>query len=93
MLFKRPKTDEDREIYGTHPGDYGVIIVAGLITLAMVAILLLPSPFAKLKRAQAEQEKVEAAQKKIERQKKIDEAVASGVVTVGIAPKKKPNAQ
>jgi len=83
MLFKRPKSDDDREIYGTHPGDYGVIIVAALITLAMVAILLLPSPFAKLKRAQAEQEK-------IERQKKIDEAVSSGVVTVGIAPKKKP---
>lgn len=86
MLFKRPKNDDDREIYGTHPGDYGVIIVAALITLAMVAILLLPSPFAKLKRVQAEQEK-------IERQKKIDEAVSSGVVTVGIAPKKKPNGQ
>jgi hypothetical protein len=91
MLFKRPKNDDDREIYGTHPGDIGVVVVAAFITLAMVAILLLPSPFAKLKRAQAQQEKIEAAQKKVERQKKIDEAVASGVVTVGIPPTKKPN--
>ena len=82
MLFRRSKNPDDPEIYGTHPGDFGVIIVAGLITLAMVLILVLPSPFAKLKRVQAEQEK-------IERQKKIDEAVASGVITVGIPPKKK----
>jgi hypothetical protein len=73
---------DDRVIFGTHFGDLGVIAIAAMCTLALLLILILPSPFAAL-------EKQQAAAEKAEKQKKIDEAVASGVVTVGIIPKKK----
>ena len=77
MLFKRRNDDEESLIYGTHPGDFGVVLVAAMITIAMVLMLVLPSPFARLEKAQIQQEKAE-------RQKKIEEAVSSGVVSVGI---------
>lgn len=73
---------DDRVIFGTHFGDLGVIAIAALCTVALILILILPSPFAAL-------EKQQIAAEKAEKQKKIDEAVASGVVTVGIMPKKK----
>ena len=78
MLMRPRKDDEDTPIFGTHPGDFGVVIVAAMITLAMVGILVLPSPFARLEKAQAQQEKAE-------RQKKIDAAVATGEVSVTIS--------
>jgi uncharacterized membrane protein len=81
-MWKREPKDDDARVY-THPGDYGVVIVAAMITIAMVLMLILPSPFARLEKAQAEQEK-------IERQKKIDDAVKTGEVSVGIVPAKKP---
>jgi hypothetical protein len=80
MLHKR--APDEREIYGTHAGDLGVIAVAALLTLVLVGILLLPSPFAKLEKAQAEQAR-------IARQKEVDKAVASGEVSVSIAPVKR----
>ena len=79
MLMRPRKDDEDTPIFGTHPGDFGVVIVAAMITLVMVGILVLPSPFAKLERAQAEQAR-------IARQKEIDKAVATGEVSVSISP-------
>jgi hypothetical protein len=80
-ILRKPKTDEqpDRAIYGTHAGDLGAIAVAALLTLVLVGILLLPSPFAKLEKAQAEQARVA-------HQKEIDKAVASGEVSVSISP-------
>ncbi len=80
--------DEKRPIFGTAWGDLGVVVIAGLITIALLLILFSPSPFERLERAQAQQEKDKARQAELDRQKKIDEAVASGVVSVGIAPAK-----
>jgi len=81
MRPPRPDHQEDERIYGTHPGDIGVIVIAALCTLALIMILVMPSPIAKYEAAQA-------AAEKAERQKAIDKAVASGVVTVGILPNK-----
>ena len=81
--------DEKRPIFGTAWGDLGVVAIAGLITIALLLILFSPSPFQKLEQAQARQEKEKAQQAEVARQKKIDEAVASGVVTVGV-PRAKP---
>ena len=84
--------DEKRPIFGTAWGDMGVIVIAALLTIALLLILFSPSPFQKLEQAQARQEKEriakEIAKVQAERQRKIDEAVASGVVTVGITPAK-----
>jgi hypothetical protein len=82
MFEKRPKDGDEGLIYGTHVGDYGVVLVAALITLVMVGVLVLPSPFARLENAQAQQDKAE-------RQKVIDKAVATGEVSVSITPSKK----
>jgi hypothetical protein len=82
MFGKPPKDGEESLIYGTHPGDFGVVLVAALITLVMVGVLVLPSPFARLEKAQAQQEKAE-------RQKAIDKAVATGEISVSIVPAKK----
>jgi hypothetical protein len=80
--------DEKRPIFGTAWGDLGVVAIAALITIALLLILFSPSPFQRLEQAQARQEKEKALQAEVERQKKIDEAVASGVVSVGITPRK-----
>jgi hypothetical protein len=80
--------DEKRPIFGTAIGDIGVVVIAICITIALLLILFSPSPFQKLEQAQARQEKEKARQAEVERQKKIDEAVATGVVTVGITPAK-----
>lgn len=83
-MLKRPprpdNQDEDR-IWGTHPGDLGVIAIAMLCTFALIMLLILPSPFARLAQQQA-------AADKAERQKQIDKAVATGEVSVGISPAK-----
>jgi uncharacterized membrane protein len=79
---------EDRVIYGTHYGDLGVIVIAALCTFVLILVLVLPSPFAELERQQAIQEKVEQAAQKAEKKRKLDEAVASGVVTMDIYKKK-----
>ena len=82
MLKRRPRGDDQKEdrIYGTHPGDIGVVLIAALLTLAGAALLLMPSPFAKLQKAQEQAAKAE-------RQKAIDKAVATGEVGVSITPK------
>ena len=92
MLKRPPRSDEppDHRDFGTHPGDVGVIVIAALLTFAWIALLVMPSPFARLEKAQAAREKAQAAQEKVERQKKIDQAVATGEVNVGIFPAKKP---
>ena len=80
--------NEKRPIFGTAWGDLGVIVIAALLTIALLLILFSPSPFQKLEQAQARQEKEKIHQAEVERQKKIDAAVATGVVSVGIAPAK-----
>ena len=80
--------EEKRPIFGTAVGDIGVVVIAICITIALLLILFSPSPFQKLEQAQARQEKEKIHQAEVERQKKIDAAVATGVVTVGITPAK-----
>jgi hypothetical protein len=75
-------------IFGTSIGDLGVVVIALLCTITLLMILFSPSPFQKLERAQAQQAKEKAHQAEVERQRKIDEAVATGEVSVGIMPKK-----
>jgi hypothetical protein len=80
--------DEKSPIFGTGLGDLGVIVIAALCTITLFLILFSPSPFERLEKAQMRQEKVRLQQEKAERQRKIDEAVATGEVSVGIAPAK-----
>jgi type II secretory pathway component PulM len=82
------KDEEKSPIFGTAWGDIGVVVIAALLTITLLLILFSPSPFEKLEKAQARQEKEKAQKAEVERQKRIDEAVASGEVTVGILPKK-----
>jgi type II secretory pathway component PulM len=80
--------EEKSPIFGTAIGDLGVVVIAALCTITLLMILFSPSPFEKLERAQARQEKEKAHQAEVERQKRIDAAVATGEVSVGILPKK-----
>ena len=82
------ENEEKSPIFGTSIGDLGVVVIALLCSITLLMILFSPSPFEKLEKAQARQEKEKAQKAEVERQKRIDEAVASGEVTVGILPKK-----
>ena len=81
--LRRSEGEKEDGVFGTHPGDIGVIVIAALLTCTWIAILILPSPFARLEQQQK-------AAEKAERQKKIDAAVATGEVQVGILPAKRP---
>ncbi|HEY0266510.1 MAG TPA: hypothetical protein VGC16_07140 [Rhizomicrobium sp.] len=104
-MEKPPTHDEGPDdkgvIFGMHIGDLGIILIAFLCTVVVLLILFQESPFQKLEIAQkhqaiaakeaarqAEIAKVAAAKKA--RQDAIDRAVASGEVSVGIAPAKRP---
>ena len=84
---------QKRHIFGMHLGDLGVILIAALCTVVLLLILFQESPFQKLEIAQVRQEK-EAKQAEIlkkqkaakARQDAIDKAVASGEVSMSIAP-------
>jgi len=82
------KDEEKSPIFGTAWGDIGVVVIAALCTITLILILFSPSPFEKLEKAQARQEKEKAHQVEVARQKRIDEAVATGEVSVGIMPKR-----
>ena len=46
MIFRKKKGDpDDRQIFGTHPGDLGILLVAAIITVAFFALLLTPRNF------------------------------------------------
>ena len=47
-MFFRKKDPEDRHIYGTHPGDLGVVLIAALITFGFIYLLLTPQNFGAL---------------------------------------------
>ena len=44
MIFRKKDPDE-RPIYGMHPGDYGVVIIAAILTLGAIYLLLTPENF------------------------------------------------
>ena len=78
------ENDEDyvRPIYRTSFGEIGIVIVAAFCTLALIFMMILPSPFAKYERAQKQQ-----AQET--RQKALAAPIPGGEVSVGIgAPPK-----
>ena len=89
MKAKKEKEREEKSpIFGTALGDIGVVVIAALCTITLILILFSPSPFEKLEKAQARQEKEKAHQVEVARQKRIDAAVATGEVSVGIMPKR-----
>ena len=45
MIFRKKRDPEDRRIFGTHPGDLGIILVAAIITIGFVALLVTPRNF------------------------------------------------
>ena len=84
---------EKRHIFGMHIGDLGVILIAALCTVTLLLILFQESPFQKLEIAQLRQAKdakqaeiLKKQQAEKARQDAIDKAVASGEVSMSIAP-------
>ena len=90
--MKTPATpDEDNEtraIYRTSFGDIGIVLIAAFCTLALILMMVLPSPIAKYEKAKSQQEKEEAQTAQAARQQEINKAVSTGEVSVGIAAKK-----
>jgi hypothetical protein len=80
------ESEQKRQIFGTHIGDLGIVLIAFLCTVTLFLILFSPSPADRLQKAQARQAKEKARQEQVLRQKKIDAAVATGEVSVGILP-------
>jgi hypothetical protein len=81
--MKTSSDDDDdlRPHYRTSYGDIGVVVIAAFCTIALILMMVLPSPIAKYEKDKAQQE--EKA-----RQEAIHKAVSSGEVNVGIAPAK-----
>ena len=81
------ETPEDRRaIFGMHIGDLGLVLIAFLCTVTVILILFSPSPADRLHKAETRQAREKAQQAEVERQTKIDAAVATGEVSVGILP-------
>ena len=80
MKKHKNENDEDyvRPVYRTSFGEIGIVIVAAFCTLALVAMMVMPSPFAKYEQAQKRQ-----AQET--RQKALAAPIPGGEVSVGIA--------
>ncbi|MEY4878886.1 MAG: hypothetical protein RJB62_355 [Pseudomonadota bacterium] len=54
MIFRKKTRDpNEREIFGMHPGDLGIVAVAALITVVFVYMLLTPKDFDAFNRALA----------------------------------------
>ena len=63
MIFRK-KDPEDSPIYGMHPGDYGVVIIAAILTLGAIYLLLTPENFgAELTKAARTVDSIPQAQK------------------------------
>jgi hypothetical protein len=90
--MKTPATpDEDNEtraIYRTSFGDIGIVLIAAFCTVALILMMVLPSPIAKYEKAKAQHEKEETQTAQAAHQQEINKAVATGEVSVGIAAKK-----
>ena len=82
--------EEKRAIFGMHVGDLGLVLIAFLCTVTVILILFSPSPADRLQKAQARLAGEKARQEQIQRQKKIDAAVATGEVSMEIHPPRKP---
>jgi hypothetical protein len=80
-----PSDDDDdkgmRPLYRTGFGDIGVVVIAALCTLALLLMMVMPSPVAKWQKDKAQQDQKD-------RQEAIQKPAPSGEVSVGIAPEK-----
>jgi glycine/D-amino acid oxidase-like deaminating enzyme len=47
MIFRK-KDPDHRPIYGAHPGDLGIVLIAALVTLGFIYLLLTPQNFGAL---------------------------------------------
>jgi hypothetical protein len=85
-------TEKKRPEFGTHWGDWGVIIIALVFFAGFLGLMFGPSPLKGIEKFDAVADKIKAdiiaKAEKENRQKAIDAAVATGVVDVGIPPKK-----
>jgi hypothetical protein len=80
------ESEQKKQIFGTHIGDLGIVLIAFLCTVTLFLILFSPSPADRLQKAQTRQAREKVQQEQAIRQKKIDAAVATGEVSVGILP-------
>ncbi|HWY61891.1 MAG TPA: hypothetical protein VNW15_08335 [Rhizomicrobium sp.] len=84
---------KERPEYGTHWGDWGVIVIAFVFFMGFLGLMFGPSPLKGIEKFDAVADKIKAdiiaKAEKENRQKAIEAAEATGVVDVGIAPPKK----
>ena len=80
-MSKKDPDHEDyvRPMYRTSFGEIGIVVVAAFCTLAFVAMMILPSPFAKYEKAKAKAA-IET------REKALAAPIPGGEVSVGISP-------
>jgi hypothetical protein len=45
MIFRRKKDPDERAIYGMHVGDWGVIVIAAILTMGAVYLFLSPTDY------------------------------------------------
>lgn len=45
MIFRKKRDPDEQRIFGTHPGDLGIVVVAAIITVGFVALLVTPRNF------------------------------------------------
>jgi hypothetical protein len=78
-MSKSAPDDDDyvRPIYRISYGEIGIVVVAAFCTLAFIAMMILPSPFAKYEKAQ-KQQALET------REKALAAPIPGGEVSVGI---------
>jgi hypothetical protein len=53
MIFRKKRDPEERPIFGTHPGDLAIILIAAIVTVGFVALLLTPRNFGAFYKALA----------------------------------------
>ena len=86
------ETERKQRDFGLHYGEVGVIAIALFFLFGFLWLLLSPAPLKGLDKfdqvANKTRQDIIAKAEKARRQKEIDPAIASGVVTVGIEPKK-----
>jgi hypothetical protein len=84
---------DERPEFGTHWGDWGVIIIALVFFAAFLGLMFGPSPLKGIEKFDPVADKIRndiiSKAEEQNRQREIHAAEASGVVEVGIAPPKK----